>query len=826
MSMNNSIALLASAGGDYQISRSVRVRSSAAAYFNRTLGTATSNTIWSLSMWVKRGTLSNSNSYLIEAYTNGTNRTPIAFTSANALQMYYLSGGSLIWQLATTPVFRDPSAWYHVVVNFNSNLATASDRVQMYVNGARITAFSTASYPSLGQATQMNLGSASSVVHYLGAEPGTPAYLDGYLTEINFIDGQALTPASFGETDAVTGVWKPKKYTGTYGSNGFYLNFSDNSAATAAAIGKDYSGNGNNWTPNNISVTAGVTYDSMIDVPTPWADGGNGRGNYSVINPIAGFASMTVSDGNLKASPTLNTGWHSKSGTMSASAGKWYAEFSMASITSGAQGNPAGFGITPSNTEFTAIGQMVGDSGRGYAFYCPDTAGSAPLKRVAGSSTSVGTGSATATTDVFMVAFDLTNGNAWFGKNGSWYAGDPSAGTSASITGIAAGEYVFGLSVYRDNTFTNNTLAVNFGQRPFAYTPPTGFKALNTQNLPTPTILKGDSYFNTVLYTGNGTGQTVSGVGFQPDFVWGKSRNQIRNHNLYDAVRGVGNMLFTNGTNAELTGGELTAFTSDGFTLGSNVYQMNASGDSMVAWNWKANGAAVTNTAGSITSQVSAGVAQGFSIVTYTGTGANATVGHGLGVAPKMIIIKQRNNTVARGWPVYHVAIGNTKYLNLESTAATVINSNRWGNTTPTSSVFTIGSSAEVNESGKNFVAYSFSEVEGFSKFGSYTGNGSADGPFVYLGFRPAFLMVKRTDTTGDWTIWDIGRNPGNLTYLRLSPNLSAIEATTSLGTNSIVDLLSNGFKYRGSNAATNASAGTYIYMAFAENPFKYSLAR
>jgi hypothetical protein len=273
----------------------------------------------------------------------------------------------------------------------------------------------------------------------------------------------------------------PRYTGGTVTTSGGNTIHTFTSSGVLTSIFNDFSPQGNNWTGNNFNVTTnGATYDSMTDVPTLTS---TTAANYSVWNPLAGFSALTLSDGNIKASPTLNTGWQSRSGTMGVSGGKWYAEFSMPSITSGSQGNPAGIGIVPSSSEFTAVNQLVGDAGRGYGFYCSDTASNPPIKRVAGSNTSVGSGSATTTSDVFMVAFDLVNGNAWFGKNGTWYAGNPSAGTGASITGIVAGEYTFGVSVYRDNTFTNNTAAINLGQQPFAYTPPTGFVGVNAYNL-------------------------------------------------------------------------------------------------------------------------------------------------------------------------------------------------------------------------------------------------------------------------------------------------------------------------------------------------------
>jgi hypothetical protein len=252
--------------------------------------------------------------------------------------------------------------------------------------------------------------------------------------------------------------------------------------------------------------------------------------------------------------------------------------------------------------------------------------------------------------------------------------------------------------------------------------------------------------------------------------------------------------------------------------MGSGNY---GSGRSLVAWNWKANGAGVTNTAGSITSTVSANTTSGFSVVTYTGNvTAGATVGHGLGAAPRMMIVKCRS-TAGENWLVYHNAIGATKALVLDLTLGELTNSAYWNNTAPTSTVFSLGIGEPVNGNAKTFVAYCFAEISGFSKAFSYTGNGSSDGPFSFTGMRPAYLMIKRTDTTSNWTVLDVKRLGYNVDNNPLFPNLSDAEGTTDLA-----DLLSNGFKLRTTDASVNASGGTYIGFAFAESPFKYSLAR
>ena len=320
---------------------------------------------------------------------------------------------------------------------------------------------------------------------------------------------------------------------------------------------------------------------------------------------------------------------------------------------------------------------------------------------------------------------------------------------------------------------------------------------------------------NTKLYSGTGSSQNITGVGFQPDFVWCKARSGTwgsYNHNLFDVIRGVTKRITSNDTLAEATvATSLTAFNADGWTGGGDN-ETNNSGTEYVSWNWLANGAGSANTDGSISSTVSANTTSGFSIVSYTGTGSLATVGHGLGMAPKMILIKDLST---RDWAVYHEAMGNTYgiYLNLTN-AQGGGNSDFWGSTSPTSTVFTINTRNENNNNGSNYIAYCFADVQGFSKMGSYTGNGDSDGPFIFTGFKPSFIMFKSTSTTGGWEIHDNKRDPFNVSSKRLFPNLSNAEATEDY-----VDFVSNGFKFRTNDANGNTNGVSYIYMAFAEAP-------
>ena len=333
------------------------------------------------------------------------------------------------------------------------------------------------------------------------------------------------------------------------------------------------------------------------------------------------------------------------------------------------------------------------------------------------------------------------------------------------------------------------------------------------------TIDKPTDYFETNLHTGTGSTHNITSLDFAPDFVWLKSRTQGGTgyngmHYLFDTIRGATKRVRANDNSAEATSSaSLTAFNSDGYTLGTDEI-VNKSGDAYVGWSWLGGGTASSNSNGSITSSVSASTTSGFSIVSYTGTGANATVGHGLGVAPKMIHIK--NRTTARGWISGHESIGWTKNLYLDGTNAEDTRSDTFNNTSPTSSVFSIGSSVGVNENTDSMIAYCFAEKQGYSKFGSYTGNGSAsDGVFIYTGFKPAFVMVKRTDSTANWQILDNKRNTYNPWNTALFPDTSEPD-TTDYST----DHLSNGFKLRVTTTSRNGSGASYIYMAFAENPF------
>ncbi len=325
-------------------------------------------------------------------------------------------------------------------------------------------------------------------------------------------------------------------------------------------------------------------------------------------------------------------------------------------------------------------------------------------------------------------------------------------------------------------------------------------------------------YFNTVLFTGTASGnKAVTGVGFQPDFVWTKNRVDAYGHNLYDSVRGTGKYLQSNGNSAESSSAtSMVSFDSDGFTVGTgdNVQYSSNNG---VSWNWKAGGSASSNSNGSITSSVSANTTAGFSIVSWTGSGSGATIGHGLGVQPQIVFVKNRDDTAS--WSIYTVDGGGGKGLFLNESNGFDSDSSYFNNGTASSTTFPVGTANISNGSSDNMIAYCFANVKGYSKIGSYTGNGNADGPFLYLGFKPAWILIKRTDGgTDNWNLYDNKRLGYNTNYSFLIPNESNAENTTTSTAN--LDIVSNGCKIRGSTGHTNTSGGTYIYMAFAENPF------
>ena len=811
------LASASAAAAPVQIERSLRFNSSDSAFCSRTPASTSTTTTWTWSAWVKRSTLG-AKGLFGAFYGNASRYFLLRFSSSDQIDIfggdYSTSSTTTNVSLVTTSVYRDLSAWMHIVFAYDTTNGTASDRACLYVNGVRVTAFSTATYPGPSSATFVNYNTAT---HYIGAWWTGSEFFDGYLADIHFIDGQALTPSSFTEVSATTGRIEAKLYAGSFGTNGFWLPFNNNS--TAAALGTDYSGNSNTWTVNNLSVTAGAGNDSLVDTPTSNGTpdtgvGGEVRGNYCTWNAVNKSANTTLSNGNLNATSAV-ADWRAVLGTIGMSSGKWYWEITITGASYHLHG------IAKQGVNLDAF---IGTDANGWGYY----ASSGTYHN--SSYINTGVFASYTTNDVIGVAFDADNGSLYFYKNGTVQnSGD------AAYTALTSGPYFPAVS-----HFNSTNSDVNFGQRAFAYqTPGTNrpaatFLALCDTNLGAPLVAKPNTLFDVVKYDGNGGTQTISSLAFSPDFVWIKRRSSAFDSLLYDTVRGNGpnTGLISNATNAEggatdnATYGYLNAFNSTGFALtaGSSSGYVNTSGQTYVGWAWDAGTSTdPSNTAGSITSQVRANVSAGFSIVTFTSNASgNATVGHGLGVAPSLVILKNRTGGTGN-WLVFHKAVcTKDNFLYLNSTNALGTYTDAQGAAIPSSTVFGINAGIGIPGSA-DCVAYAFSPVVGYSSALAWTGNGSADGPLLHCGFSPRFWIWKRTDTTGDWWMIDTARsNTGNPVDEWLAANRSDAEYPND----GDFDFLSNGIKIRTTSTSVNASGGSYIGFAWASNPFQYARAQ
>lgn len=803
MAIFDSIRLGSSAqGGAYEIERSVRLFRTDNAKFSKTFSSAGNRRKWTFSVWAKFPDPNDTNTNQIFSYQQGhVNHRGSFYKGSSGVLNYQLRvGGSRKAFVTTDAQLRDPSAWYHIVLVIDSDQGSSTNRVKMYVNGVQqsVVYYDT---PTSGFDTWIN----STQTLYLGAAADENGG-NMYLAEANFIDGQAYDPTYFGETNSETGQWVPIEYTGSYTGNSFYLKFDDNSGVTATTLGKDSSGLGNNWTPSGFNVQ-----DVSSDTPT---------NNFCTMNAVdkSSSTSLSVRDGALTV--YASHGFRTTRGTFSVSSGKWYWEARLISWSD------SFIGIT--DTE-----EYISSTTRG-----GENSNSAMIRqnngdiRTGGSNSSYGNSQSNG--DILGFALDMDNGKFYIAENGTWYnSGDPVNGTNPAKSGLTGRvcpsaspydykscRFNFGQDDTFDGTETSQGNTDGNGHGKFKYAPPTGFLTLCSANLPDPAILLPNKHFEPLLYTGDNTSNNqITGLNFAPDFVWLKRRDSSISHGLFDIVRGARKLLYSDSTNVENQYGSLHTFNSDGFRLTTGG-EGNASGGSYVAWNWNAGDSTVTNTDGSRTSSVRANPTAGFSIVTYTGNGSSgATIGHGLGVAPQVIFVKTR--TSPDHWAVYHHSIGNTKiiYLNLTNSQAT--SSGYWNNTTPSSSVFTVGNDNKTNKSGDNYVAYCFTGIPSYSSFGKYNGNGSSNGIYVNCGFKPALVIYKKYSNSDNWELHDNTRDTFNPVNKSLFPNTTAAESA-----NRNVDFLSNGFKHRNANGNTNESGENYVYFAWAESPFKNANAR
>lgn len=815
----------AGAGG-YEIGNSLRFRRSQ--YLSDTLGTITptNNKIFTLSAWVKYNPNDLAGGpgdrYIFSSTVSGTYAWNAGMNggSGNRFHVNAYPGyaGDFYTYAFSDNNLRDPAAWYHICVVWDTTHATDTERVRTYINGVRTTLWTgtVVRYPDQNSVCPWNDGqNRTRRIGY--SDYATQSYYDGYITEVHNVDGTALGPTTFGEFNA-DGVWVPIDVSLTkaqYGVQGFYLDFSD-----PANIGADRSGNGNNFTPTNfeLTTTTSTNYDWMADSPTSNCHTWNPLflTNQSNSNQL-GY--LTLANANLRATQggNLSRGGYSTGALFPG--GKYYWEADQGPSYGGQAGcaTTIGFGVTRAT-------QGISTDIRQWIWYGLRWDGT-------------GNGQQAITTAEILwggsVQSTITLTNDWRPGRIAGVAIDTTASTNnvrlyIDGTLVGTGSFNFGAlpaeaslqQIYTAiHSQPNQFCYLNAGQLPFQYTPPTGHVAPSTDNQPNVTITNSGEHFNTVLYTGTSSTQSITGVGFQPDLVWVKNRDTTNDPAMFDIVRGAGYRLSSAAPTNELNNTSyFTSFDSDGFTVASNGGEVNNNGSRYVAWCWNAgSGSPVSNTAGSITSTVKANQDAGFSVVTYTGNGvAGSTIGHGLNATPALIITKRRDNSSV--WNVYHQAMGPTKVMYLNQTSGEQTDGTVWNNTSPGTSVFTIGSDTQLNTNTGTFVAYCWSEVPGFSAFGSYKGSGQANGTFVYTGFRPAFVMIKSTGPTYSWIMKDSARKPYNPANDLIFANVT--NAETAATSADAIDLLSNGFRCITAGSHTNTNQQTYIYIAFAEHCF------
>jgi hypothetical protein len=803
--------LMGSGATDYEIDQSAMFDLGNTVYLHRTPGSAGNRDRWTFSCWIKRSEISvSAETALFGSYTDANNRDVLRFKSSDELEFQNVSGGTT-YSKKSDAKYRDPGAWYHVVAVYDSANSTADYRIRLYINGSEITD-STGTDPASGTDSSIN----NNVAHYIGARSsdGNPSlYWVGYMAEVHFVDGSALTPSSFGKTDSDTGEWVPKQASVTYGTNGFYLKF------VSGATGTDSSGEGNNFTTVDLDA-----YDIMPDTPT---------NNFATLN-FLDTGPGNFHQGGLRLQTTNHN--DTASTFKFPSTGKWY--FEIYCITAGAfyQGIcPIRYTGNVGNWDTSNLA-LRADNGAKYSYH-------------SGGWQSDSYGSAFGNGDIIQCAVDMDNGKIWWGDSGTWIAsGNPGAGSNEAFTFTASlgwKPFIYGPgSTYAIDVIFNfgqtgtfvgyvtaggNTDGNGYGN--FKYSVPSGFLALCSANIPDPTIKEGTDHFNSLLYTGNDTDdRALTGVGFQPDWVWIKCRSINANHGVSDSQRvesGTYKIIYPDANNAESTSGPyISAISSDGFSL-ANSGSDNQNNETYVAWNWLA-GTSFSNDAsatgiGSVDSSGVVNATAGFSIVKFTmPSSGQATVKHGLSAKPKAMITKDLDDTY--NWAVFHEDTTDTtsKFLRLNTNDAIVTYSTVWGAALPTSSVFGV-TAGGLAAASSEVIAYCFTPIEGYSAFGYYVGDNSTDGPMINVGFLPAFTMIKRTDSTGSWFMYDNKRDTFNAVDEGLFADVVTAEATQ---TNGMIDFLSNGFKIRSTGTAINASSGTYAYMAFAESPFKYANAR
>ena len=799
----NKASLMGAAGGaaaagfyTHQIANSCRFDGSSSE-LDRTPGSAGNRRTFTFSTWIKK--VKNGAQQCF--FSAGGGWSDFEFDSSDRLHGHLVSGGT---SFQSTAKLRDPSAWQNFVVIMDTTQGTADDRCKVYINGERITAWNTDPASTISQDYDWDFN--NSVKHAIGYEHSGRRYFGGYLAETYMVDGTAQAIGDCGETK--NGVWIPKDPSGfTFGTNGFLLNYAD-----ATDLGNDVSGNNNDFTSSGLAAS-----DQMLDSPTFSSDDGNG-GNFATLNPLGAGSYNALSEGNLRN--TGNSGGpNGAPSTMGARSGQWYWEVRITTLN---ESHPT-VGISAGSLS-NATSPTTGDIAN-LLKYTGDTAGLVQMSMtndVWGTYGETETGlTAYSAGDICMLALDIDNKKLWYGKNGTWFnSGDPAAGTNPQQTWTGTGFDIFPVvgsystntvaeaNFGADGTFNGtetaqgNSDATGYGD--FYYTPPSGFLALCSGNLPTPAADPADDdgpgkYFNTVTYTGTGSSEGITGVGFQPDVVLIKNRGESDDWNHQNDVLGVAK---TQAWNTDAAVADETdcidSFDSDGFTVDSDD-KVNASSETYVAYCWKESADA------------------GFDIYTYSGTGSAVTVSHSLGVVPDLILNFLNTGSAwdsTSYWNTSSMGTGKGLFMPLTNAAQ----STTYVDSTSTTNFVTTNMSA----SGRTYFGYAIANKEGLVKVGEYEGNADNDGTFVYTGFRPAFILIKSIDGARHWGIHDNKRSPYNVSINQLDPdaNYAAYDSTGRAR-----DFLSNGFKLITSDADVNGSE-TYVYLAFAKNPFKYATAR
>jgi hypothetical protein len=779
----------------YTIDQSCRFNSPDGARTVYTSATGNRN-LWTISFWFKLGLFSTLRGELATVFCVSSSGEDMIGFQHTSDEMKIEIGG-VEPALLTARKFRDPSAWYHCVIAYDAAQGTAANRMKLYINGVEETVFTTDGRASISTDQSRVLTNLSHEIGYNSASANRE--FDGYLAEFALIDGTAYAASDFGESDSA-GNWIPKDISVlTFGDEGFHLDFAV-APGTGNGAGTDVSGNGNHFSDSGLAAN-----DQVLDSPTD--DLENDVSNYATWNPLHNANAGTYSEGNLKFQNPAALWGHTHS-TIAMTSGKYYFEcLHFGGLGSSFPGFYQDEGtFDPDNTSWTTEPHWSSRDGSNW--------------KHEGSTIAISSNGGSAG-DLFYFAYDADTKKVWCGIAAGWMnGGDPGAGTGQMGTFSGDGPVFAALNSYQGAT---NYGIVNFGQQAFTGTPPTGFtKRLRTADIDAPAIKDSTKYYQTNTFTGTGSelARTLTdgaGGAVKPDLVWIKDRDTAStDHQVVDSARGATKELRINLPDAAGTVAEgLKSFDTSGYTLGTDT-GYNASSSGQVGYHWvAASGAGSSNEDGSInTITTSVSQTAGFSVSTFTGTGSNATLGHGLGSVPDFILLKARAGS--EEWFTWHKDIDPTapedKSLRIASNSA-VADDPFMQDTMPTSTVMSLDGGDRMNKSGVLGVVYSWTGVEGFSKFGSYEGNGDADGTFVWLGFRPAFLLLKNFDAVSDWALFDNKRNGYNSDNPALIPNEEQADNFTNA-----VDLLSNGFKTRVTSNPNTAHS--YIYAAFAEAPF------